>query len=98
MRGEVFTDGSSTFWYFFVPSGTNNMYRISEANSCGIPHIYSDSKEADKNKGNYPIIPRDREFLRSGMLNCDILNTKKVVESNYFCQNLDDAQKTKPCY
>ncbi len=98
MSGEVFTDGVRTFYYFFVPSGTTNMYRIREDNSCGIPHIYSDSKQADQNKGNYPRIPSDRGLVYSGNLNCDILNTKKVVEANYFCQNLDDAQKTKPCY
>ena len=98
MRGEVFTDAAPTFWYFFVPSGTTNMYRISEQNPCGIPHIYSDSAQANLNKGNYPRIPSDRGFVNSGMLSCDIINTKKTVEENYFCQNLDDSQKTKDCY
>lgn len=98
LNGEVFTDASPTFWYFFVPSGSTNMYRIQEGNPCGIPHIYTNPTVANQNKGNYPRIPNNRNLVSAGVLKCDIMNKNTTVENAYFCQNLDDSQKTKACY
>jgi len=98
LNGEVFTDASPTFWYFFVPTGSTKMYRIEEGNPCGIPHIYADPTLANQNRGNYPRIPNDRNLIQSGTLKCDTINNKSTVEPTYFCQNLDDSQKTKSCY
>ena len=93
--GSIYTDNISTFWYFFKPNNENALYRITENNSCGIPHIYDDSR-ADKNLGNYPIIPKGSQFQYKSNLNCGMI--EKTSSSSYFCQSLSDASKTKKCY
>lgn len=100
LNGEVYTDAAPTFYYFFVPSGTNKMYRIDEKNPCGISHIYNEPSLANQNKGNYPRIPSDRGLVYSGNLKCDMLMSinEGKADVNYFCQSLSDSQKTKTCY
>ncbi len=97
LGGQVYTDSIRTFWYFFVPTGTTKAYRINEQNSCGIPHIYTDSEKANQNIGKYPTLPRIG-FENAGVLTCDILNNKVNDVGSYICQSLADASDIKACY
>jgi len=97
--GKIYTDSIRTFWYFFVPNGTNKVYRINEHNPCGIKHIYTDANLANQNLGKYPTLPRTGGFIHSGYLSCDMLNADtKNDSSRYKCQNLEDPSNTKECY
>lgn len=96
--GKIYTDSVRTFWYYFVPNGTNKVYRINEQNPCGIKHIYTDANLANQNLGNYPTLPRSG-FINSGTLSCDMLKKDTTnTSSRYRCQNLEDPSNTKECY
>ena len=94
--GKIYTDSIPTFWYFFVPNGTNKAYRINEQNPCGIKHIYTDGNLANQNLGKYPKLPNG--FIHAGALTCDMLKTDTTNSDRYTCQNLEDPSNTKECY
>ena len=91
--GNVFLFlGSRGYMYLYNPSGTSDFYYINPENdTCGL-----------STSGDFPVISREEaygpKFTWKGDLTCSVVTKNTNPKPTFFCQNLSDSSRTRPCY
>lgn len=93
--GNIFIDiEQGISYYLYNPSGTSDIYWIHDGNdTCGLP-----------TSGNFPlktweeIFGPKRTYTYKGYLTCSVVTKNTNTQDTFFCQNLGDSSRTRPCY
>jgi len=86
--------------YLFNPTGTKSLYFISPANPCNLLNSSNSGSETFEFMNMDDVFRNKSEYSWNGLLDCSIVKAAEPSSSQdtYFCQNLNDSQKTKACY
>jgi len=89
----TWTGDSGHKYYYYNPSGTNDVYEYRSNNTCGLPTSgdFTSVTHSDlfvNKKYNYT-------WQKSA---CDVVNENKNKEGIFFCQRLGDPSSRRECY
>ena len=88
----IYMEGGRSY-YLYNPSGTSDFYWIVGNDTCGLP-----------TSGDFPkktwdtLFGAQRTYTYKGLLTCSVVTKNTNPQPTFFCQNLSDSSRTKPCY
>jgi hypothetical protein len=89
----TWTGATGHKYYYYNPSGTNDVYHISSDNKCGLP------TSGDFMSVTHSDLFSNKKYKYTWQKSaCDVVNENKNKEGMFFCQRLGDPSSRRECY